>query len=307
MMNKLTSKNFAIVGVAGYVAPSHLKAIKETNNNIIAALDLNDSVGVLDSYSFDIDFFTSPERFERHIEKLNGTKKQIDYISICAPNYVHDFYIRQALELGITPICEKPLVINPSNLNHLSALEKRTGKKIYNILQLRLHPTVKNLKNTIRKDPKLLWTKPVIKLKYLTPRGNWYFYSWKGDETKSGGLISNIGIHFFDILIWIFGKPLGFDIKQNSIDQKTIKGYIELENAHVHWELSIDPKHPHLKDKKPFRQITMNNQPIDFSIGFNNLHTQSYINILNNNGFGIEDARPSIDLVYKMRKACRGE
>jgi len=293
--NKINPKNFAIIGVAGYIAPAHLKAIKETGNNIIAALDINDSVGILDQYSFDIDFFTNFDRFDRHLEKLKNTDKAIDYISICSPNHLHDAHIRYALKLGANAICEKPLVLNPQNLNLLIATEKQTNKKVYGIQQLRLHPSIQKLKHEIKLIKQKNNRKHIVKLEYITPRGNWYFHSWKGDVEKSGGIITNIGIHFFDMLIWIFGKVICFDIKH--ITTKNVQGYTELQNAHIYWDLSIDP----LKSNKPYRYIEVDNNIIDFSQGFNDLHTLSYEHILNGNGFGIDDARPAIEFVSKIR------
>jgi UDP-N-acetyl-2-amino-2-deoxyglucuronate dehydrogenase len=247
-------KNFAIIGVGGYIAPAHLKAIKQTGNNLIAALDISDSVGILDQYSFDIDFFTEFERFDRHAEKLKqlGEDKRLHYISICSPNYLHDSHIRFALRIGANAICEKPLVLNPWNLDALAKIEKETGKRIYGIQQLRLHPAIQKLKHeTMNKDQK-----HIVRLEYITPRGKWYSHSWKGNIEKSGGIVMNIGIHFFDMLIWIFGKVIRSDIKH--IMAKSARGYTELQNAHVYWDLSIDP----LKNNIPYRRIEVDDKEI---------------------------------------------
>jgi UDP-N-acetyl-2-amino-2-deoxyglucuronate dehydrogenase len=287
-------KNFAIIGVGGYIAPAHLKAIKQTGNNLIAALDISDSVGILDQYSFDIDFFTEFERFDRHAEKLKqlGEDKRLHYISICSPNYLHDSHIRFALRIGANAICEKPLVLNPWNLDALAKIEKETGKRIYGIQQLRLHPAIQKLKHeTMNKDQK-----HIVRLEYITPRGKWYSHSWKGNIEKSGGIVMNIGIHFFDMLIWIFGKVIRSDIKH--IMAKSARGYTELQNAHVYWDLSIDP----LKNNIPYRRIEVDDKEIDFSQGFNDLHTLSYKYILNGRGFSIEDARPAIEFVCGLKK-----
>ena len=303
--NNTSNKNFALIGAAGYVAPKHMKAIKDTGNNLIAALDNSDSVGILDSFSFDVDFFTEFERFDRHAEKLKreGGEKRIHYISICSPNYLHDAHIRFALRIGADAICEKPLVLNPWNLDALSDIEKETGRKIYNILQLRVHPAIIALKQRIEK------TSPAQKfdivLTYVTSRGKWYLHSWKGDIKKSGGIATNIGIHFFDMLIWVFGNVIHHEV--HITDEKKMAGFMELEKATVRWFLSIDKKDLHeavsADGKTTSRSITVDGEDIEFSGGFTDLHTLVYKDILAGGGFGIEAARPSINLVHEIREA----
>jgi len=295
-------KNFALIGAAGYIAPRHLKAIKDTNNTLIAALDKFDSVGVLDSYFPNADFFVEFERFDRHIEKLKHQQQiHLDYVSICTPNYLHDSHIRMALRRGADAICEKPLVLNPWNVDALSAIEKESGANIHTILQLRLHPSIIALKNKIVSGP----TDKVydVDLTYITSRGNWYGVSWKGDESKSGGIATNIGIHFYDMLSWIFGN-----VKQNKIHLRTkdtSAGYLEFEKARVRWFLSIDedslPVKIKEKGQRTYRSIFVNNEEIEFSSGFTELHTDSYTEILKGNGFGLEDARSSIEIVHDIR------
>lgn len=295
-------KNFALIGAAGYIAPRHMKAIRETGNNLVAALDKHDNVGVLDSYFPHADFFIEFERFDRHLDKLKRQGKKIDYVSICSPNYLHDSHIRFALRQGADAICEKPLVLNPWNVESLSEFENETGKKVYTILQLRLHPSIIALRERIQRGPKdKIYD---VDLRYITCRGNWYHISWKGENSKSGGIATNIGIHFFDMLIWIFGE-----VKLNEV--KTVKdhyaeGYLELASARVRWFLSIDEDH--LPDnakkagKRTHRSLTIENEEVEFSEGFTDLHTLSYQHILQGTGFGINDARPSIELVHKVRK-----
>ena len=296
-------KNFAIIGVAGFVAVRHLKAIKETNHNLVAALDRFDSVGIIDSYFPDADFFVEYERFDRHLDKLKRKGIQIDYVSICTPNYLHDSHIRFALRHGADAICEKPVVLNPWNLDALIEIEKETGRKVNNILQLRLHPSIQALKEQIDQGP----AEKVydIDLTYITSRGNWYFISWKGDEQKSGGVATNIGVHFFDMLTWIFG-----DVKQNVVhlyqDNKAA-GYLDLERARVRWFLSVDyndlPDEVKKEEKTTFRSITVDGEQMEFSGGFTDLHTRSYEEILAGKGFGLEDSRKSIETVYTIRNA----
>ncbi len=299
------SKNFALIGAAGYIAPRHMQAIKETGNQLVAALDPSDSVGILDRYFNDVDFFTEFERFDRHVEKLrrkdNG--KAVHYVSICSPNYLHDAHMRFALRSGADAICEKPLVMNPWNLDALEEIEQETGKRIYNILQLRVHRAIVDLKKKINNQN--LKTKANIDLSYITSRGKWYFYSWKGNMEKSGGVATNIGIHFFDMLMWIFGKPQRTELHLN--DPKKMAGFIELENANVRWFLSVDkndlPQQAVDEGKPTFRSITVDGEEIEFSGGFTDLHTVVYRNILDGNGFGLSDARPSIELVHDIRHA----
>ncbi len=294
--------NFAVIGVGGYIAPRHLKAIKETGNNLVVALDPRDSVGILDSYSSDVAFFTEFERFDRYLEKRRiAGEPKIDYVSICSPNYLHDAHIRFALRIGANAICEKPIVLNPWNLDALEQLEKETGKKVYSILQLRLHPEIKKLKEKIENGPQdKIYN---IDLNYITTRGPWYFVSWKGDIEKSGGIATNIGVHFFDMLIWIFGSVKNYKVE--FCNNKKMKGTLELEKANVNWFLSLDindmPKEVLAKGIKTYRSLKIDNDEFEFSEGFTDLHTESYKQILAGKGFGISDVRPAIDLVSKLR------
>ena len=295
-------KNFTLIGAAGYIAPRHMKAIKDTGNNLIAALDKNDSVGIIDSYFPEADFFTEFERFDRHISKLKFDKKiPIDYVSICTPNYLHDAHIRFALRQGADAICEKPLVLNPWNIDALAKIEQETGKKIYNILQLRVHPTIIALKEKIDKAPKDKVYD--IDLTYLTSRGHWYYTSWKGNNTKSGGVATNIGVHFFDMLSWIFG-----DLKKNIVHLNThdrSAGYLEFKQARVRWFLSINydllPDSIKAKGQRTYRSITIAGEELEFSGGFTDLHTHSYSDILNGKGYGIEAPRQAIEIVHAIR------
>src|SRR5574338_165162 len=280
-------KNFAIIGVGGYIAPRHLKAIKDTGNNLIAALDKNDSVGILDSYFPEADFFTEFERFDRHLEKLKRKGTRIDYLTVCSPNYLHDAHIRFGLRIGADVICEKPLVLNPWNVDGLMEIEKETGRKIFTILQLRLHPAIIALKEKVQRAP--AGKRFDIELKYITSRGHWYHVSWKGDIHKSGGIATNIGIHFFDMLLWIFG-----DMKSNKVSQHTndtASGRLELEKANVNWFLSIDanslPAEAYQAGKRTCRSMTIDGDEFEFSEGFTELHTKSYEEILKGNGFPI--------------------
>ncbi len=296
------STKFALIGAAGYIAPRHMKAIKETGNNLVAALDPFDSVGIIDSFFPTADFFTEPERFDRHLDKLRRTKSgKVDYVSICSPNYLHDAHIRLALRNGANAVCEKPLVLNPWNLDGLREIEKENGKKIFNILQLRLHPSLIALKNKIATAPadKIY----DIDLTYLTSRGKWYFYSWKGNPAKSGGIAANIGIHFYDMLSWIFGP-----VQENKVhvyQQNKAAGFLQLKQARVRWFLSLDrndlPKQAVEKGLPTYRSIMVNGEEIEFSGGFTDLHTESYRNIIAGNGFGIQEARNSIEIVHDIR------
>ncbi len=294
-------KNFALIGVAGYIAPRHLQAIKETGNCVVAALDKFDSVGILDSYFPQADFFTEFERFDRHIEKLRRRGEKIDYVTICSPNYLHDSHIRFALRHQADAICEKPLVLNPWNLSALAEIEVETGKKVYTILQLRLHPAIQMLKREIDAGPS--GKKYKVELTYVTSRGNWYKHSWKGDESKSGGIATNIGIHFFDMLIWIFGKAESS--VSSVITDDYAEGLLTLERATITWKLSINadhlPREAKEQGKRTFRSLSIEGREIEFSEGFTDLHTKSYQGILDGQGFGIEDARGSIEAVYRLR------
>jgi UDP-N-acetyl-2-amino-2-deoxyglucuronate dehydrogenase len=296
------NKNFALIGAAGYIAPKHMKAIKDTGNNLLVAMDPSDSVGIIDSYFPQCHFFTEFERFDRHIEKLkydNGIK--LDYVSVCSPNYLHDAHLRFALRSGADAICEKPLVLNPFNIDKLQKIEENTGSKIYNILQLRVHPSIIKLRENVlalKKD-----TKYEVELMYITSRGNWYNYSWKGDEAKSGGLVANIGVHFFDMLSWLYGKLQ--DVRVVKRELNTASGYLEFENARVKWFLSIDknclPKEINEKGQTTFRSITIDGKELEFSEGFTDLHTLVYKNIIEGNGYGLNEARAAIEIVDKIR------
>jgi UDP-N-acetyl-2-amino-2-deoxyglucuronate dehydrogenase len=296
-------QNFALIGAAGYVAPKHMKAIRDTGNNLVAALDPSDSVGILDSFSHDIAFFTEFERFDRHAEKQRrlGNGKQINYVSICSPNYLHDAHIRFALRIGAHAICEKPLVLNPWNLDALAEIQAESETRIYNILQLRVHPTITALKEKIEKEG--LAAKHNIDLTYITPRGRWYFTSWKGDTSKSGGVATNIGIHFFDMLMWVFGR---LDYQEvHHADERKMAGFMSLEKANVRWFLSVDehdlPQASGEKKVPSYRSITIDGQEIEFSGGFTDLHTLVYQDILSGGGYGLEHARPSIKTVAELR------
>lgn len=294
-------KKFGLIGLGGYVAVRHLRAIKDTGNQLLAALDKFDSVGIIDSYFPDADFFVEFERFDRHIEKLKRKGINLDYISICTPNYLHDAHIRMALRSGADAICEKPLVLNPWNIDALQEIEKETGHKVNTILQLRLHPSIVALKEKIDKGPKdKIYD---IDLTYLTSRGHWYYTSWKGDKHKSGGIATNIGIHFYDMLSWIFGE-----VKTNIThlhEHDRAAGYIEFEKARVRWFLSINydvlPEEVKAKEQRTYRSITVDGEEIEFSDGFFDLHTKSYENIIAGNGFGLEDAKKSIEIVHQIR------
>jgi len=300
-----TIKNFALIGAAGYIAPRHLKAIKETGNRLVCAVDKSDSVGILDGFFDNVDFFTEFERFDRHVEKLRrvGSEKKIDYVSICSPNYLHDAHIRFALRADADAICEKPLMLNPWNCDAITEVENTFGRKVYNVLQLRVHPAILELKKKI--DAQKVNHKHAIDLTYITARGNWYFYSWKGELSKSGGVAMNIGIHFFDMLLWIFGNVQKMEV--HYADTKKIGGFLELEKATVRWFLSLDkndlPDECKNNSKPTFRSITMDNKEIEFSEGFTDLHTIVYRDILNGKGYGIEAAKPSIELAHNIRHA----
>jgi UDP-N-acetyl-2-amino-2-deoxyglucuronate dehydrogenase len=294
-------KNFALIGAGGYIAPRHMKAIKDTGNNLLAALDKHDSVGILDSYFPQADFFTEFERFDRHLEKQKRLGVKTDYVSVCSPNYLHDAHIRFGLRIGADVICEKPVVLNPWNIDALAEMEKETGKKIYTILQLRLHPAIIELKEKIAAAPAS--KKYAIDLRYITSRGNWYHTSWKGDIQKSGGIATNIGVHFFDMLIWIFG-----DVQENNVTKHTADtagGNLVLQRANVNWMLSIDantlPDYIKASGKRTFRTLSIDGEEFEFSEGFTELHTKSYDEIISGNGFGIGETRAAIDLVYGIR------
>ena len=301
---ELSMKNFAMIGAAGYIAPRHMKAIKDTGHNLIAALDKNDSVGIIDSYFPEADFFVEYERFDRHIDLLKRQGTQIDYVSIASPNYLHDSHIRFALRHSAHAICEKPLVLNPHNIDALQLVEKETGKRIFNILQLRLHPSIISLKNfvteEVAKDPNKVFD---VDLTYLTSRGHWYFTSWKGDDQKSGGIATNIGVHFYDMLGWVFG-----DLKMNEVHLKkrdVSAGYLKFKHANVRWFLSVNydyiPNEIKKSGQRTYRSILVNGNEIEFSGGFTDLHTESFKHILSGNGFGLSEARQSIEIVSNIR------
>ncbi|HRT84204.1 MAG TPA: Gfo/Idh/MocA family oxidoreductase [Bacteroidales bacterium] len=307
-------KNFALIGAAGYVAPRHMKAIKDTGNNLIAAYDINDSVGIVDSYFPKCAFFKQYELFERHLSKKRAfsntgdlekdyPKGKLDYVSICTPNYLHDAHIRFGLREGADVICEKPIVLNPWNIDALEFAEKETGNKIYNILQLRLHDAIIALKKRVDDGPKdKIYD---VDLTYITSRGNWYYTSWKGDPRKSGGVATNIGVHFYDMLGWIFG-----DVKQNIVhisSHDRVAGYLEFDKAKVRYFLSINvntlPNEIRESGKRTYRSLTMEGEEVEFSEGFTELHTASYRHILEGKGFGLEDARKCIQIVHDIRNA----
>jgi UDP-N-acetyl-2-amino-2-deoxyglucuronate dehydrogenase len=296
-------KKFALIGAAGYIAPRHMKAIKETSNNLITAYDKFDSVGILDSYFPEAEFFTEFERFDRHVEKLKRIGKKLDFVSICSPNYLHDAHIRFGLRVGADVICEKPLVLSPWNIDALKEIEKESGRKVYNILQLRLHPSIIELKKNIDNGPKDKIYE--IDLTYITSRGSWYYTSWKGDDDKSGGIATNIGVHFFDMLTWIFG-----DVKQNIVHIKEhdrIAGFLELKKAKVNWFLSINaetlPNFVKNKGGRTYRSLEISGKQIEFSDGFTDLHTISYRGIFDGLGFGLDEAKKSIQIVHEIGKA----
>lgn len=299
-------RNFALIGAGGFVAPRHMKAIKETGNNLIAAVDPSDSVGILDSYFNDVRFFVEFERFDRHIEKLRrqGEGERAHYVSICSPNYLHDAHVRFALRVGADAICEKPLVLNPWNLDALAELEQESNHKVYTVLQLRLHPALIALREKLAKEKRT--HKHDVSLTYITSRGRWYLVSWKGQAERSGGLPTNIGIHFFDLLAWLFGPVQQSEVHHSEATR--VGGYLELEHARVTWFLSIDhddlPENARREGKSTFRSITIDEEEVEFSGGFTDLHTMVYKDILNGGGFGLNDARPSIELVHDIREAA---
>ncbi len=304
-MTNSMPKNFTLTGASGYIAPRHLKAIKETGNNLIAALDPNDSVGILDSYFESCSFFTEFERFDRYLDKLHrqDNSHRVDYVSICSPNYLHDAHARFAMRIGADAICEKPLVLNPWNIDALQEIEQENKKRIFTVLQLRVHPSIIALKNEIEQQKSQ--HKRKINLTYITSRGPWYLVSWKGKLEESGGLATNIGIHFFDMLMWLFG-----DVKHSEVhisEPTKTGGFLELENAEIKWFLSIDkndlPKEVVEKQQRTYRSISIDDNEIEFSGGFTDLHTIIYQNVLDGKGFGLDDARPSITIAHDIRNA----
>lgn len=297
-------KNFVLIGAGGYIAPKHMKAIKDTGGNLLAALDKHDSVGILDSYFPQADFFTEYERFDRHCEKLRRSGDQIHYVSVCSPNYLHDAHVRFGLRIGADVICEKPVVLNPWNVEALLEIEKETGKKVFNILQLRLHPAIIDLKEKISKAG--TGKKYKIDLQYITARGNWYQSSWKGDVFKSGGIATNIGIHFFDVLLWIFG-----DVKESAVHQhtnKTASGKLVFANAEVNWLLSIDaqqlPAAAKTNGHSSYRSLVIDGEEVQFNDGFADLHTLCYRDILAGNGVPITEVKGLVQLLHDIRNTA---
>ena len=297
--------NFAVSGVAGFVAPRHLKAIRDTGNRLVAAADPHDAAGLLDQYSFDVRFFTEIERFDRHLEKLRRGPEQdrIHYVTVCTPNYLHDAHVRLALRVGAHAICEKPLVINPWNLEPLQAIEKESGRRVRTVLQLRVHPELVKLRAALAAET---GARRQVRMTYITSRGPWYDVSWKGRDDRSGGIVTNIGIHFFDLLIWLFGGVRGCEVHRR--EPHRAAGYLDLERADVQWFLSTDaadlPLAPQAGGRATFRSITVDGAEVEFSEGFTDLHTRIYQDVLAGGGFGIDDARPSIELTSTIRAAA---
>jgi len=299
-------KKFGLIGAAGYIAPRHMKAIKETGNTLVAAMDKNDSVGVIDSYFPAADYFTEFERFDRYVDLQRRSKEPLDYIAICSPNYLHDSHMRFSLRTGADAICEKPLVLNPWNIDGLIDVEKDTGSKVNTILQLRVHPSILAIKEKVAAAVTAgIDTKYEVDLTYITSRGKWYLQSWKGDESKSGGIATNIGVHFYDMLHFIFG-----DLQENKVhlnEPTKASGFLEYENARVRWFLSIDetdlPRAVQAEGQRTYRSITVDGEEIEFSGGFTDLHTISYQEILAGRGFGLEDNRVAIETVSSIREA----
>ena len=295
-------KNFALLGASGFVAPRHLKAIKDTGNQLIAALDPFDSVGIIDSYFPKANFFVEPERFDRYLEKRKYEDGlTLDYFSICTPNHLHDAHIRMALRRGADAICEKPLVLNPWNIDALEKIEQESGQKVWNVLQLRVHPSIIALKKKVDAAPKNKIFD--VDLTYLTSRGNWYYTSWKGKEEKSGGIATNIGVHFYDMLAWVFGN-----VKQNTVHLHThdrASGYLEFEKARVRWFLSINedvlPAEIKAEGQRTYRSIKLEGEELEFSTGFTDLHTRVYEGILNGKGYNLNETRTAIEIVHEVR------
>ncbi len=295
-------KAFALVGAAGYIAPRHMQAIRETGNSLVAAYDPNDSVGILDSYFPDTHFFTEFERYDRHLDKLRRQGNGVDFVSICSPNYLHDSHARHALRSGANAICEKPLVLNPQNIDGLLQLERETGSRIFSILQLRLHPAIRRLREEFSS---YRGSKVEVELTYVTSRGNWYLQSWKGDERKSGGIATNIGVHFFDMLYFVFGN-----IQHNEVHHRTptrAAGFLELEKARVRWYLSLHlsdvPLEERMLGRRTYRSLSIHGNTVEFSDGFADLHTKSYAEILEQRGFGLNENRAAIEAVAHIRTA----
>lgn len=296
-------KRFALIGAAGYIAPRHMGAIRDTGNALVAALDPNDSVGIIDSYFPDAHFFTEFERFDRHIDKLRREGRGVDFISVCSPNYLHDSHIRFALRSGAHAICEKPLVLNPWNIDGLQSFESESNRRVNTILQLRVHPTIVAQRERVAAEQGD--TKHDVDLTYVTSRGNWYLQSWKGDEKKSGGIATNIGVHFFDMLHWVFGA-----LQENRVhlrEETRASGYLEYEHARVRWFLSLElsdlPEQRRIAGQRTYRSMTIDGDEVEFSGGFTDLHTRSYEDILAGRGFGLEENRVAIETVAYIRNA----
>ena len=294
-------KSFALIGAAGYIAPRHMRAIKDVGGDLKVALDPNDSVGVLDSYFPDARFFVEFERFDRHLDKLARAGNGVDCVSICSPNYLHDAHVRFAMRAGADAICEKPLVLNPWNLDGLAEFSARSNRSVSTILQLRLHPAIQELRKRVAAERSRTFE---VDLTYITSRGRWYHVSWKGDQGKSGGIATNIGVHFFDVLTYVFGK-----VTSNVLHLRTEQraaGYLELERARVRWFMSVSAEDlPPTRGagQTTWRSLTLDGKEIEFSSGFTDLHTDSYREILAGHGFGIEDVRPSVEIVSALRTA----
>ncbi len=296
--------DFALIGAAGFVAPRHMRAIAETGNRLVAALDPNDNVGVLDQHFPEAHFFVEFERFDRHVDKLRRKGTPVSYVTVCSPNYLHDSHIRFGLRNGADVICEKPLVLNPWNIDALAELERETGKRVFNVLQLRLHPAIRELRERVAartaSDPNL---KLDVELAYITSRGRWYHVSWKGDESKSGGIATNSGVHSFDMLQWVYGPPRLNALHLSTPD--TAAGYLELAHARVRWFLSIDertlPQDVRARGQRTYRSIRIDGEELEFSDGFTDLHTETYRKILAGTGYGLDEARPAVQLVHDIR------
>lgn len=304
-------KNFALLGAAGFIAPRHMRAIQETGNRLVAAMDPSDSVGIIDSYFPESAFFTEFERFDRHIDKLRraGAGRKVDYVSICSPNYLHDAHIRFGLRSDADVICEKPLVINPWNVDGLQVIEQESGGRVYTILQLRLHPAIIAFKDRVEEAVAADRSRHFdVTLDYITSRGAWYFSSWKGDERKSGGISVNIGIHFFDMLLWVFGPVVEQEVRL--LEPAAARGELRFANANVRWFLSVEerdlPQGVRASGQRTYRSIAVDGEEIEFSDGFTDLHLASYRQILDGRGFGIGEARPSIELLHAIRTAKIG-
>lgn len=295
--------NFALVGASGFVAPRHMRAIREVGGRLVAAVDPHDAAGALDRHFEETRFFTEIERFDRHLDKLRRGpgEGRVGVVSICSPNYLHDAHIRLALRAGADALCEKPIVINPWNLDALRVIEGETGRRVFTVLQLRLHPRIAAFRERLLAAP--AGRKREVTLTYVTRRGPWYFVSWKGDESRSGGVAMNIGVHFFDLLLWFFGKVEGAEVHRR--EAGTMSGFLELERARVRWFLSVEAKHlpaaPDGKRRDVFRSLSVEGEEVEFSEGFEDLHAAVYREVLAGRGLGIAEAHPSVDLVYRLR------